>query len=105
MTECPDCGKHFKSAKCSCGYIPSSPLNKAEADRKWHELRRAARAAADVADERWKAKAAVLATVSEKGKRRWAYEVLALEAAGMYQSPHGLRIAKDAIKSWEVASD
>lgn len=95
--ECPDCGNTFRGDKCKCGYTPSSPTNKAEIERKWREMRRTQDAAAIDSEERWRAKAAVLATVKATGPLKWAHEIVALHEAGLYQSHSGYEKARAAI--------
>lgn len=46
----------------------------------------------------WELRANVLAGVTYKGPLRWAHEIVALDAAGLYSCDAGLQAARDVLK-------
>jgi hypothetical protein len=51
-----------------------------------------------IVDERWRAKSAVLASVTASGPLRWAHEIIALADAGLHCSPTAVEIARAALR-------
>lgn len=100
MIECPDCGKNFRSAKCSCGYEPpkSNPAETAERMKAIRELTRIEheQRCADFAK-----KQEVISTVRGGGMKKWAREVIALHEAGRYSCEYGVELAKTVLRREE----
>lgn len=98
--ECPDCGKSFRAAKCSCGYDPkvNSAANAAVGAERFQKMRSSLDAIAITDLERSKANLSVLATVNVSGGLRWAHEILALHSAGLYRSEYSLKLAREVLK-------
>lgn len=93
MIECPDCGKNFRSAKCSCGYEPprSSP---GEVAQRMRELREAADREFKQHQDDYARKSEIIAAIQNTNKRSWAHQILALHAAGQYPEGIGLEMAR-----------
>lgn len=68
-----------------------------EGARRFNETRKALDYEHMIDTERWRAKAAVLATVKVTGPRRWAHEIIALNDAGLYNCFAGLKMAQDVV--------
>lgn len=103
MIDCPDCGNSFGGSKCACGYAPpkatSSEINASA---------RLAREAYRIEHERkckeFDAMQQVVSSVEQVGPKKWAYEIIALRKAGMYQSDYGVRCAMAALNIKSVVA-
>ena len=99
MIECPNCFNAFAGAKCSCGYKPEHVADNGESwqARKAEVISRSIEAVS--ADQHM---VAVLSSVEQRGFHRWAHEIVALDAAGIYKGGSmQVEEAKRMIAGWE----
>lgn len=105
MIECPDCGKNFRSLKCSCGYqVGSTKVDSVERESRYQEMRQSIDARYFAKKELWELKAKVRAAVPYRGPLKWAYDILAMEKEGLYSDLHGIEMARKVLKN-EVSHD
>lgn len=96
MIECPDCGKNFRSSKCSCGYEPPR-TNPAEIAERMRKARDQALNEYERGMAGFSQKQEVISVLPGTGSKKWAHEIIALNKAGLYSCTYGIELAKRVV--------